>query len=123
MSHKVLIVEESQDIALITGKIFEYQKWDVTKVNTAEEAIDLINNQDYDIVLMDINLPKMSGLECCRRIRELGNGKKATIPIIAVTGNSHNFTLKDYQKRGFNYFFQKPTNFEDLMNKVNKLVE
>jgi CheY-like chemotaxis protein len=119
----IMIVEESQDIITITSKIFGYQKWQVTKASTGEEALSYLISNVVDIILMDINLPTMSGFECCQKIRNLPDKLKSNIPIIAVTGNSHRLTLKEYQSKGFSYFFQKPVDFDVLLNKIKTMIE
>jgi CheY-like chemotaxis protein len=119
----VLIVEESSEISLITSKIFQYQKWQVTRSSTAEEALSYLISNVVDIILMDINLPTISGIECCKKIRNLPDKLKANIPIIAVTGNDRNMSLEDYKREGFTHFFQKPVDFSDLMVKIKSIVE
>ena len=118
----ILIVEESYEISLITSRIFEFQKWQVTKASTCEEALSFLKSNMVDVILMDINLPGISGLECCKSIRHFDDKIKSTIPIIAVTGNSNNFTLEEYKLRGFNYFFQKPVKFDLLVDKIKKIL-
>ena len=119
----IMIVEESLEISLITSKIFEYQKWQVTKASTGEEALSYLISNVVDVIIMDINLPTMSGFELCKKIRGLSDKLKANIPIISVTGNQENLTLQDYKLRGFSYFYQKPVDFETLINKIKTLIE
>ena len=122
-THTIMIVEESTDISMITSRIFRYHKWQVFKASTGEEALSFLISNVVDIILMDINLPGMNGIECCEKIRHLPDKFKATIPIIAVTGNEFNFTLEEYQSKGFTYFYQKPVNFEILLNKIKSILE
>lgn len=119
----IMIVEESPEIITITSKIFNYQKWHVTKASTAEEALSYLISNQVDLILMDINLPLMSGIDCCKKIRNLPDRMKSSIPIIAVTANSLDMTLKEYQSVGFSYFFQKPVDFETLLNKIKSMIE
>jgi DNA-binding response OmpR family regulator len=118
----ILIVEESFDISLITSKIFEYQNWKVTKASTGEEALSFLKSNDADVILMDISLPGMSGLECCNKIRKLTDKVKSITPIIAVTANANNFSLSQYKERGFTDFFQKPVNFDKLIGKIKSIL-
>lgn len=118
----ILIVEESFDISLITSKIFQYQNWQVTKASTGEEALSFLNSNNVDIILMDINLPGMSGIECCDKIRHMPDKVKSVTPIIAVTANALEFDLNEYKKRGFTYFFQKPVFFDKLIDKIKSIL-
>lgn len=122
-TYKIMIVEESPDISIITSKIFQYQKWEVTRAISSEVALELLSDSQIDIILMDVNLPGISGLECCKMIRQLSDPVKSKTPIIAVTGNEHGFTLEEYMNRGFNYFLQKPVNFEVLLDRIRKILK
>ena len=69
---------------------------------------------------MDINMPVMNGIECAEKIRGLSDKKKASIPIIAITGNAMNLTMEDFNKSGINDYLQKPINFDRLVSLVNQ---
>lgn len=122
-THTIMIVEESSDISMITSRIFQYQKWQVVKASTGDEALSFLISNVVDIILMDINLPGMSGVECCEKIRHLPDRFKSSIPIIAVTGNNLNLTLNEYQSMGFTYFYQKPVDFGILIDKIKSIIE
>jgi CheY-like chemotaxis protein len=118
-----MIVDESETISLITSKLFEYQHWDVTKALTGEMALEFLQKEDFDVILMDINLPGMTGIECCQLIRKMEDKRKSRTPIFAITGNDLELTEKEYKERGFNEFFQKPTNFGLLIQKLKKIFD
>lgn len=123
VNHTILIVEEATDISLITSRIFEFQKWQVIKSSNGDEALSFLKSNSADVILMDINLPGMSGIECCKQIRKLSDKMKSTIPIIAVTANSLGYTLDEYKSNGFTDFFQKPVNFESLIERIKSIFE
>lgn len=105
---RVLVVEDDT----ISQKIIEgYLKNDAhtTKVaGSGKEALDLIKAEEFDLVLMDINMPGMSGLETTKRIRSLKDKQKAEVPIIAVTGNVSEEDIQDCRNAGMNDFVGKP---------------
>lgn len=121
--NKIMIVDESETISLITSKLFEFQHWNVTKALSGEMALEFIQNENFDVILLDINLPGMTGIECCQLIRKMDDKRKSKTPIFAVTGNDLNFTEKEYKDRGFDEFFQKPTNFQLLIDKLKKILD
>jgi CheY-like chemotaxis protein len=121
--NKIMIVDESETITLITGKLFEFQHWNVTKATSGEMALEFIQNEDFDVILMDINLPGMTGIECCQLIRKIEDKRKAKTPIFAVTANDLYLSENEYKERGFNEFFQKPTNFQLLIDKLKKILD
>ncbi|MCP3659543.1 MAG: response regulator [Bacteroidetes bacterium] len=115
----VLVVEDSQVIQNITKHVLEFYKHKVVTAMDGKEALSAIEKQDFDIVLMDIAMPNMNGIECIRRIREMKNKNKKDMPVIAVTGNAEFYTPLEFKKAGFNEFVEKPINF-DGMSKLLK---
>jgi len=74
----------------------------------------------YDVILMDINMPVMDGLEATRRIRALDVPKGAQIPIIAMTANVLMSEVETYLANGMTDHVGKPVDFDKLINKLNK---
>jgi hypothetical protein len=119
---KVLIAEDSSVIQNLTKKVLQFQNFDIFSAKNGVEVLDKLKNDSFDIILMDINMPKMDGMECSRQIRASGDEQIAKIPIIAITGNAANYSLEDFKKAGINEYLPKPINFDELVNKVNSLV-
>jgi len=99
---RILVAEDEPINVLVISKILS--KWGVVPEIAANgrEAVDMVMQKDFDVVLMDINMPVMDGLEASRMIKTLPDRKKATIPIIAVTASIgtaveqiHNFPYID----------------------------
>ena len=120
MTKKVLIAEDSSVIQNLTRKILEIQNYQIASAKNGKQVLDLLNKEDYDLILMDINMPAMDGVECAKEIRAMDDERKASIPIIAITGNARNYTLEDFKNVGINEFLPKPLNFDDLVNTVKK---
>ena len=66
-------------------------------------------------------MPIMDGMECSRQVRKLKN-KKGKLPIIAITGNSKNYSWDDFEEAGITKYLQKPLNFDELVETVNSYV-
>jgi len=120
---KVIIAEDSSVIQNLTKKILQIQNFSITSVKNGEEVLDILNKEDYDLILMDINMPKMDGMECARTIRQLTDPIKSKIPILAITGNAKNYTINDFKEVGINEYIPKPLNFDVLVEKVKKYTE
>jgi CheY-like chemotaxis protein len=123
MSRKVLIAEDSSVIQNLTKKILQMQSFDITSVKNGQKVLDILQNEHFDIILMDINMPVMDGMECTRRIRALADSEKAGIPIIAITGNAQNYSLDEFKEAGINDYLPKPLNFDILVETVKKYAE
>jgi CheY-like chemotaxis protein len=118
---KVLIAEDSSVIQNLTKKILSIQNYQISSVKNGQQVLDALNKESFDIILMDINMPIMDGIECTEKIRSLEDPGKSNIPIIAITGNARNLSLEEYREIGINELLQKPLNFDELVNLVRKL--
>ena len=76
-----------------------------------------------DVILLDINMPIMDGMECARRVRALPDPEKARTPMVAITGNAKNYSTEDFKEAGFNDILIKPLNFDALVALVKSLTE
>lgn len=118
---KVLIAEDSSVILNLTKKILEFQNCEIFSAKNGQMVIDLLEKDNFNIILMDINMPGMDGMECTKIIRQMADQQKANIPIIAITGNAKNYTMEEFKANGFTDFLQKPMNFDILVEKVKSL--
>jgi CheY-like chemotaxis protein len=118
---KILIAEDSSVIQNIAKKILEFQGFEIVSAKNGKEVLQKLN-EDIKIILMDINMPQMDGIECAKQIRTSENPIIANLPIIAITGNAKNYALEDYQKIGINDFVPKPLDFDLLIETIKKYV-
>jgi len=116
---KVLIVEDSEDNQEIF-KFFLTAAGAIPEVtDNGEDAVKKASMDDYDLILMDIQLPKMDGLEATRRIRESGFYK----PIIALTAHSSVEEKSNCLKAGCIGLITKPVTQIALINKIKTIQE
>ncbi|AYQ36301.1 MULTISPECIES: response regulator [Runella] len=122
MSQKrVLIAEDSSVIQNLAKKILEFQNFEITAVKNGEQVLQILDKEDFEIILLDINMPIMDGMECVKAIRGLANKAKAQLPVVAITGNAKNYSEEDFTTAGFNDVLVKPLNFDRLVEIVNEL--
>ena len=121
MNKKVLIAEDSSVIQNIAKKVLEFQNFDITSAKNGKEVLSKMANEHFDIILMDINMPQMDGMECAKQIRALTDTTKSQIPIIAITGNAKNYSMDDFKAVGINEYIPKPIDFDSLIETVKKL--
>lgn len=120
---KVLIAEDSSVIQNLLKRILEFQNFEITAVKNGEQVIRKLQQGDFDIVLMDINMPVMDGMESVKAIRSMSDEKKANLPVVAITGNAKNYSEEEFDEAGFNEVLIKPLNFDNLVKIVNDLTE
>jgi CheY-like chemotaxis protein len=118
---KVLIAEDSSVIQNLAKKILEFQNMHIHAVKNGQQVLDILETESFDIILLDINMPVMDGMECAKAIRASKNEKIAAIPMIAITGNARNYSMEDFKEAGFNDMLAKPLNFDALVAQVKVL--
>jgi hypothetical protein len=120
MAKKVLIAEDSSVIQNIARKVLEFQNFEIAAAKNGKQVLSSLSAEHFDIILMDINMPVMDGMECTREIRALADPSKANIPIIAITGNAKNYSAEDFKAAGINEYMPKPIDFDSLVELVKK---
>lgn len=120
---KVLIAEDSSVIQNLARKILEFQNFEIHAVKNGQQVLDELANADFDVLLLDINMPVMDGMDCAKAVRALADSQKSKIPMIAITGNARNYSMEDFKAAGFDDFLAKPLNFDALVSTVKSLTE
>lgn len=87
-----------------------------------EEALDLLMQHDFDIILTDIYMPGMDGIELTKHIRQLDDPRKAAIPVIAATASILEENKDAYLQAGINGFLVKPFDRQDLIIKITTIL-
>jgi len=120
MGKRILIAEDSSVILNLTKKILLQQHYEIVAAKNGEEVLKKVEAEEIDLILMDINIPKIDGIECTKRIRAMADTTKSSIPIFAITGNAKNYTAEDFTSVGINEYLQKPLDFDHLVELVRK---
>lgn len=119
-NRKILVVEDVELNQFLARHIME--SWGCT-VQIAENgalAVEKILNNDFDLVLMDIQMPVMDGIQATRQIREMTDDTKSSIPIVALTANAMRGDFDVYLKAGMNDCLPKPFEEPALFKTVCK---
>lgn len=116
---KILIVDDEPAILGTLQQIFERSGYEALTAETAEKALNILENETVMIMFLDLKLPGMSGVELCRRIRQ-----KNRIAIIhALTGYVNIFGQIECREAGFDDFFVKPVDINVLLKAAEGAVE
>ena len=115
---RVLIVEDEYITRNFLSSIINWEEHDMTLVSLAKdglEALNIIKKENIDIVITDLNMPKMDGYEATREIRKVSK----TVPIIAVTAYSFASDKEKIMQNGFNGYMSKPVDIQRLKEKLD----
>lgn len=122
MSKKIIVAEDSSVIQNLTKKILSQLSYEIFSVKNGQQVLDLLNKEEYDLVLLDIHMPVMDGMECAKQVRSM-SGNNKDIPLIAITGNANNYSMEDFEQVGINAYIPKPLNYDSLVEMVKRYTD
>lgn len=120
---RVLLVEDNELNMEIARSLLEEEGAIVTEAHNGQEALNLFSGagpEAFDVILMDIMMPKMNGLEAAHAIRHLERVDARTIPIFAMTANSFVEDVQKSMEAGMNEHLSKPINMEELVRMIGR---
>lgn len=119
---RVLLAEDVMVNQLIATELLERMGCAVDLAQNGQEAVDAMRARDYDLVLMDVHMPVMDGLEAARAIRAL-DGRRAKVPIVALTADAIAGVREQYLAAGMDDFLSKPFTPHELHIMVERWTE
>ena len=115
--NKILIIDDDKDLSLIMGEMLEDYGYKVTIACDSEAAFNLLSDNTFHLILLDINLPDITGFELCRELRSV-----STVPIIfASARTSETDRITGFDIGGDDYL-EKPYSMKELLSRVNALI-
>ena len=117
---KILLAEDNYINQQMALKVLEKQGHRVEVAGNGKEALDLLGQGSFDLVLMDVQMPVMDGLEATREIRNMESDPQSSIPIIAMTAHAMKGDREKCLEAGMDDYISKPIDFEELIEKVAK---
>ncbi len=113
---KIFIVDDETPILNLFKKWFEKKGYAIGTAETAEEALEILETEQFKVMFLDLLLPDMDGLDLCREIRK----DEPDALIFAITGHASKFELTDCLNAGFDGYFLKPIDLELLHKTVEE---
>ena len=108
--NRILVVDDERSVTKLMENVFRKQGYDTRSAESAEEALEILENEKIHVMFLDLNLPGMNGVDLCREIR-----KQLPMALIyAITGYASLFELSDCREAGFDDYFKKPVEIETL---------
>lgn len=116
--YKVLLTEDDKVNQMVIGRILKGQGYLVDTANNGLEAIKKCEDNSYDIILMDIQMPVMDGIEATKKIREIERNRRT--PIIAITAYALKGDREKFLEKGMDEYVAKPIKVDELFIAMNK---
>ncbi|AXT59103.1 response regulator [Aquimarina sp. AD10] len=118
--YNILVVEDNKINQIVTQNILKTRGYSSEIADNGLIAIDMVKNNTYDLILMDLNMPKMGGIESTKKIREFN----LDIPIIALTASDTKDTINQILNpdSGFSDYMRKPYKKEEFFIKIESLI-
>lgn len=118
MEYKVLLAEDEKSLRTVVGKYLGVNGFKVDMVTNGDEAIEAVDHNVYDIIILDIMMPIKNGIEVCKYIR-----KKYDVPVIFLTALNQERDIVNGYEVGADEYITKPVSMPVLMAKVNALIK
>lgn len=119
MSKRVLIVDDSKIVRKVSRQMVEPLGFTIEEAEDGQQAVDACKRQMPDLILLDHNMPVMTGMECLEQIRVMPEGDKPVI-IFCTTENEMDFIMKAVMA-GANEFIMKPFDADILTGKLEQV--
>lgn len=117
--HHILAIDDKADLLASLKSLLEIHGFRVSTANSTEQAIDSLKKSNFDLVLLDILMPQLSGHEVLRFVQE----KRADIPVIVISGDYSFSSVSTVLKRGACDFIRKPYVAEELINAIDNALD
>lgn len=119
MKPRVLIVDDEERFRITLAKLLKVKGLDVKALGSAKEAIEEIGNGGYDVILLDVKMPEMDGVQALAEIKKLD----PQLEVIMLTGHASVDVAVEIMRLGGYEYLLKPCPIEDLMDKIDAAFE
>lgn len=120
-ARRVLLAEDDEITVFAVQRMLQKLGYEVSAATNGEAALDMLGRDDFDVILMDVQMPVMDGVEATRLIRASTSlGPKKNIPIIALTAFAMNGDREKFMVAGMDGYISKPINLQDLQDTMSR---
>ncbi len=113
MKHRILVVDDNPDSVAIMRGILEGRGYDVAAAASGAEALEFLKKETVDLVLLDVMMPEMSGMEVLQHIKE--DAATGRLPVILVTAKTQDEDVLSGYQYGADYYITKPFTAKQLV--------
>jgi DNA-binding response OmpR family regulator len=117
---RILVAEDEPDIRELIALTLQFNGYEVVGTRDGIEAINVAQNDQFDLILMDVRMPRMTGYEACRRLREIETTKD--IPIIFLSAKGQETEVQAGLDAGADHYILKPFAPDALTRKIKEVL-
>jgi PAS domain S-box-containing protein len=118
---RILLAEDNPVNQRVITRILKRKKFEVDVAGNGRECIEMLETQSYDLILMDVQMPEMNGIDATRHIRNHENNAIKDIPIIALTAHAMSGDADKFKEVGMNSYVSKPVDIDHLLSEIDNL--
>ncbi len=115
----ILVCDDEEDVLVSLNQILSFENHVVIACSSVASALEALKTEPIDVILTDLHMPEMNGLDLAKEIRKINN----YIPIIFVSGNTNRELLKQFITLGVNDFIDKPFSVDDIILAVDRAIQ
>jgi DNA-binding response OmpR family regulator len=115
---RILVLDDDPDIGTMIKMMLEYKGYSVTVSDRAEQAEEVLRNNNIDLIIMDMLLSGVNGTDICTELKQ--NNSTSHIPVMMIS--AHPNAKEICLQAGADEFISKPFDMQDILSKINKLV-
>ena len=116
---RILIVDDEERFRLTLAKLLKVRELDVTTLGSGPEALEALKQEQYDVIVLDVRMPGMDGIQTLAEIKKLN----PNIEVIILTGHASVDAAVDIMKLGGYDYLLKPCSVEELIEKIEAAFE
>ncbi len=113
---KVLLVDDEADLSLVLAERLEMRGYNAQGVTSSDQALEIIENKEFDVIVIDVKMPGIGGIELMKKIKQM----KPDTEVILFTGHGSSKDGETGMSEGAFDYLIKPVQIEDLVQKIQK---
>ena len=119
-SKRIMVVDDQPIVASLLEYMFRKDDWDIVSCRDPVEAVQSVREIRPDLLTVDVRMPRMNGIELCRRLR--GIPETRDVPIIVITGSAQSATADEAREARVDAYVTKPFSPKALASKIRELL-
>lgn len=117
---RILIAEDEPDIRELIRLALQYNGYEVISASNGAEAVDLARHNNFDLIMLDVRMPRLTGYEACRQLRQMEATKE--VPIIFLSAKGQEVEVDEGLEAGADRYILKPFAPIELANEIKQIL-